>query len=506
MNYSLNKICIVIVMACYLPVFFLGLFDLDEGAFAATSLQMIKQNQYLVPYIGEELRLEKPIFTYWIQAISLSIFGANEFALRLPSVIASFFWGFYFADFVKRHIKNSSRSEIFLNLLTIPGIFIISFAATADAMLNLFITLLMISLFDYSEKKEDRFLIWSGIFVALGFLTKGLTIIAIGGMVALLYFIYQRKLRIFFSIIFSWKAWLAFFLVVSPWLVLIIQSLGLGELNYLFFGQTFGRFTNTFEKHDGPFFYYLFILPMLLLPYFWDAVKGLLNLKIRNNRFESFMFIWFVFVLVFFSFSSTKLPHYIVYGLTPLAYAIYKNHLSHINTKVNLLAVLFHATIWLMMLSLPFYLSYLASVQTNLEVSNVVLNEFENDVSLIIFILLLIVFFIFSYFLSFRLMFLKRISAIALLAVLSTKILPFVNDATQEDIRKVAFDAREISQEISMFKLNKPSFSFYADKISYRDLKEADIIFTRIDKIAYLDKKYEIISEHGNYLLLKIEQ
>ena len=103
-------------------------------------------------------------------------------------------------------------------------------------------------------------------------------------------------------------------------------------------------------------------------------------------------------------------------------------------------------------------------------------------------------------------MFLKRMSAIALLAVLSTKILPFINDATQEDIRKVAFDAREISQKISMFKVNKPSFSFYADKISYRDLKETDIIFTRIDKLAFLDEKYEIISEHGNYLLLKIEQ
>lgn len=492
-------------MLCYLPALFLGLFDLDEGAFAATSLQMIKQNQYLVPYIGEELRLEKPILTYWVQAISMSIFGANEFALRIPSVIASFFWGFYFADFVKRYIKNSSRSEIFLNLLTIPGIFIISFAATADALLNLFITLLMINLFDYSERKEDRFLIWSGIFVALGFLVKGLTIIALGGMVALLYFIYQRKLRIFFSIIFSWKAWLAFIIVAFPWLVLIIQNLGTSELTYLFFGQTFGRFTNTFEKHDGPFFYYLLILPILLLPYFWDAIKGLFNLHIRNNRFESFMFIWFIFVLVFFSFSSTKLPHYMIYGSTPLAYIIYKNHLNLINAKVNLSAVFFHSTLWLIILSIPFYLGYLASVQNNLEVSTFVLNEFEKDLSFVIFILLLIVFFIFSYFLSFRLMFLKRISALALLAILSIKILPFINEATQEDIRKVAFDAREIPQEISMFKLNKPSFSFYADKISYRDLTEADIIFTRTDKLVFLDQKYEIISEHGNYLLLRIK-
>ena len=47
--------------------------------------------------------------------------------------------------------------------------------------------------------------------------------------------------------------------------------------------------------------------------------------------------------------------------------------------------------------------------------------------------------------------------------------------------------------------------SFYADKISYRDLAEADIIFTRIDKLVFLDQKYEIISEHGNYLLLRIK-
>ena len=126
-------------------------------------LQMIKQNQYILPYIGEELRLEKPILTYWIQAISMHVFGVNEFALRFPSVVASFFWAFYFADFVKRYVKINSRSEIFINLLTIPGIFIISFAATAEALLNLFITLLMINIYDYSERKRQEVLnlVWN---------------------------------------------------------------------------------------------------------------------------------------------------------------------------------------------------------------------------------------------------------------------------------------------------------------------------------------------------------
>ena len=89
-----NKFLIFLIVLCYIPVLFLGLFDVDEGAFASTSLQMIKQKQYLVPTIGDELRLEKPILTYWVQVMSIYIFGPNEFALRLPSIIASFIWAY----------------------------------------------------------------------------------------------------------------------------------------------------------------------------------------------------------------------------------------------------------------------------------------------------------------------------------------------------------------------------------------------------------------------------
>ena len=325
-------------------------------------------------------------------------------------------------------------------------------------------------------------------------------------MISLIYFIYQRKLIIFFNIVFSWRSWLSFLIVVLPWVITLYQNIGLSELDYLFLGQTFGRFTNTFEKHDGPFFYYLLILPILLLPYFWDVLKGFSELNIRGNRFESFILIWFIFVLVFFSFSSTKLPHYLIYGTTPLAYLIYKNHQNLENSRVNLLAVFFHSFFWLIILSMPFYLSYLISVQQNYEVSDISLEEFKNDSSFIIFILLLILFFIFSFFLKFKLLFMKRISAISLLAILSVKILPLINESLQGDIRKVAFDAKTISSDISAFKLNKPSFSFYADKIFFRDLEEADIIFTRVDKLAFIVEEYEIISKHGNYVLLKIKQ
>lgn len=94
-----------------MPLLFLGLFDLDEGAFASTSLQMIKENQFVIPMIGDELRLEKPILTYWIQAASIMFWGANEFALRLPSVIASFFGPLVFQNLLNVMIKTRHHQK-----------------------------------------------------------------------------------------------------------------------------------------------------------------------------------------------------------------------------------------------------------------------------------------------------------------------------------------------------------------------------------------------------------
>ena len=498
-----NKFLIFLIVLCYIPVLFLGLFDVDEGAFASTSLQMIKQNQYLIPTIGDELRLEKPILTYWVQVMSIYIFGPNEFALRFPSIIASFIWAYSFSSFVNQHTRNVRRSEIFLNLLTLPGVFIMSSAATADAFLNLFITLLMINLFNYSIKKDDKLLIWSGIYVALGFLTKGLTIIAICGTVSLIYFLLKRKLLNFFTILLSWKAWLAFVIVVLPWFIFILNEIGISNLNYLFFGQTFGRFTNTFEGHEGPIFYYLIVIPFLILPYLIDVFKGIAKLNLRGNDFELFLFIWFVFVLIFFSLSSTKLPHYILYGVTPLAYVVHKNHLKIFRNKVSIFSTLFHCMVWLIVLSVPFYLNYLSSIKVSYDVSNAAIDNFLNDYTFIVPVLCLIVFFVISYFIGMKLMFMKRISALALVAVLGFKIMPFVNDATQADIKKIAFDAKELQGDVLMFRLNKPSFAFYADKISYRGSQTTNLIFTRVDKLIFLKIEYEIISQHGNYVLLK---
>jgi hypothetical protein len=67
----------------------LPLIDRDEPRFAEASREMIERGDYLVPHFNNQLRLDKPPFTYWVQVASYKIFGENDFAARFPSAVAA---------------------------------------------------------------------------------------------------------------------------------------------------------------------------------------------------------------------------------------------------------------------------------------------------------------------------------------------------------------------------------------------------------------------------------
>ena len=119
-----KKFFLPVLFFLYISILFLTLTDYDEGAFAATSLQMLRESQFFIPYLGDSLRLEKPILTYWIQVSSISLFGASEFALRLPSLVAAFLWAYIFGKFIKDKIPGKSQSNYIFTLLTLPGILV----------------------------------------------------------------------------------------------------------------------------------------------------------------------------------------------------------------------------------------------------------------------------------------------------------------------------------------------------------------------------------------------
>lgn len=66
----------------------------DEAFYAMAAQQMVINDHWLIPYIHRtparfEMFLHKPPLVYWLQAASMSVFGTNTFAVRLPSALAA---------------------------------------------------------------------------------------------------------------------------------------------------------------------------------------------------------------------------------------------------------------------------------------------------------------------------------------------------------------------------------------------------------------------------------
>ena len=500
-----RNIALLLLFICFIPILFLGIFDLDEGAFAATSLQMLMDKQYFIPTIGDDLRLEKPIMSYWIQTISISIFGANEFGLRFPSLIAALIWATSIAAFIKEQDRTIKGTNIFLIFFTLPGIFLISFAATADAFLNTLISLTFISFYKYSETEKASHLNNAAIFIGIGFLVKGLIIVFLTGIIFFLYLLFIGKLKIFFKAIMSYKPWAIFFLIIIPWTAVILLRLDFDAFVYLFFGQSFGRFSNTFESHTGPIYYYLIMLPFLILPFFTDFLKGFFSSKFKSNKLDMFFGIWFLFVLIFFSFSSTKLPHYLIYGLAPAVYFIERYHINAAGKSLSLFAFIFQILIWSFLLVIPFYLSYLTEVMQTYEVSLNAIKSFANDLSYQILIGITLFCISICFFLKYDNVKVKKFSALAFIVILSFKIAPFLHSATQGDIKELGLYARAGDKQVSMYKVNKPSYAFYAQKKSFRGLRSNSLILTRKDKLELVDQPFEVVRESENYLIIEIK-
>src|SRR5690349_23574644 len=70
---------------------FLGsvtLWNIDEGRIAEVSREMAVTGDYVVPRIGGVPFASYPPLLYWLDAMSGSLFGFNEFAMRLPGALA----------------------------------------------------------------------------------------------------------------------------------------------------------------------------------------------------------------------------------------------------------------------------------------------------------------------------------------------------------------------------------------------------------------------------------
>ncbi len=482
-----------------------SLFDLDEGAFGEATREMVTSGNYLTTYLNGELRFDKPILIYWLQALSLTLFGHNEFALRLPSSLAATLWAFLLYRFTKEFFSQQSAIMAAFMMATALQIGVIAKAAIADSLLNLLIAATMFLFYRYTLRPDRLSLYGIYILTALGALTKGPVAIMIPLVVSFLFLVSTGRFKLWIDMVFDLKGIALFLLVAAPWYILEYLDQGQKFIDGFFLKHNLDRFNSSFEGHSGSFLYYIPVLLVGLLPYTLLLLRALRDMRSKfSDDLMRFLLIWSLFVFLFFSFSGTKLPHYVIYGYTPLFILMALAIPSVKSDKLLLLPpLLLFAALLLVPVLLPFVQPAIKHPFTRLMLENAA-SEFGWQwfaffLSMIAFTLWLM-----------RTRTLERNSkliAIGLATVITTssQVFPVYAAIAQTPIKEAALLAKSNQLSVHLWKLNTPSFIFYREMIVSRDKPiHGEVVLTRKNHLVELGDTVILYEKHG-IILAKVK-
>lgn len=299
----------------------IALMEPDEGRNAEVAREILATGDWLTPHLNFVRYLDKPILFFWADAVSLKVFGVNEFAARFPSALAALI-GVIAVYFLGRRMFGE-RAGLFSGLIlaTSPLYTGLGRIVIFDMMLTAFITLTMLFWylgFTEEEKRKKRlFFLLSWAAMAFAVLTKG----PIGAVFPLgiigLFLLMTRDIKRIREMELLWGP-LLFLAIAGPWYLLV--SIRNPEYPYYFFiSEHLLRYATTKFHRVKPFWYYFPIVIGGLLPWVFflpSAIRRFLQNGRECDRGEKaallLLGIWALLIFLFFNFSKAKMPMYIL--------------------------------------------------------------------------------------------------------------------------------------------------------------------------------------------------
>ncbi|HLM59474.1 MAG TPA: glycosyltransferase family 39 protein, partial [Pyrinomonadaceae bacterium] len=343
-----------------IAVYFFGLtiplLGPDEPRYSQVAREMFLRGDWVTPTLGGANWFEKPALLYWLQIASYNLFGVSEFAARFGSAI--FGLGTIFSLWIlgRRSSAVSRQSSIakttdngqrttddfanWLALIAASSIGLLAFSrgASFDIVLTFPMTASLVAffIFDQSEKKSGfafhLSLFAFYFFIGLALLAKGLIGIVFPFAIVTFYFALSRKLpnKTFIFSLF-WGTIISL-IIASLWYVPMYLAHGWTFIDEFFIQHHFQRFTSDKYQHYQPFWFFFLVLPLMTLPWLpfflasiWRIFKGVFprgdaespgeKISASHSPLSTFAFAWLLVPLVFFTFSGSKLPGYILPAL-----------------------------------------------------------------------------------------------------------------------------------------------------------------------------------------------
>jgi len=304
-----------------------GIYSAQEGRAALVARQMIEGGNWMHLNIKGAHNTEKPIMCYWFYAMSGSIFGVNEFSVRLPSILAGLATVLMTCALGARMYGLRTGLLAGYILASMMGFVNLSRLARIDIVLCAFHTGAMYLLYTgYFEKMKANWHLYL-FYVVLGVsvMVKGPVSVGVVAITVIVLAAKERNWKIFWELK-PISGLLIGLGINAPWY--IYEGIRTGGAFYkdFFLEQNLARFTGINMSYRGgrrqSYFYYIpklliFALPWsLLMPFvFYNYRKKFLKLKPSTY----YLLIWFLVVFVFFSLAAIKRGDYLLPLFAPMA-------------------------------------------------------------------------------------------------------------------------------------------------------------------------------------------
>jgi 4-amino-4-deoxy-L-arabinose transferase-like glycosyltransferase len=303
----------------------------DEGRYSEISREMAATGDWITPRLNGIKYFEKPPLQYWATALAFEVFGVNEYAARLYTILCGLLTLLLVGYTGLRLAGPPLAFMAMLVLASSPYFLTMGGVVTLDMGLTLWTTLTFCAFVlaerpGATDRERRRWMLTMWAAGGAAMLSKGLVAIVFPAAAFGMHAILKRDLGVLRRMHWGWG--LAIFAAITlPWFVAV--SIANPQFpGFFFVHEHFARFLTHVHRRTEPWWYFIpifvvlgFLLWMLALP---GAVRGAWRDPARRPETPALQAatLWAFFVVAFFSASGSKLPSYVLPALPPFALVV----------------------------------------------------------------------------------------------------------------------------------------------------------------------------------------
>jgi 4-amino-4-deoxy-L-arabinose transferase-like glycosyltransferase len=310
------------------------LLDPDEGRYAEIPREMHVSGDWVTPRFDGLKYFEKPPLQYWATAAVYSVAGVSEWSSRLWSASLGLLCLALTCGWTRALYGTAAALSALLALAVSPYFLVVSHLNLLDAGFTFWLTAAVFAFTraqtaPESSASERRWMLTAWGLAALAVLSKGIVVGVLAAGTLIIYTLIERDAR-------PWRrlhplAGVALLLALAaPWFI-VVSVRNPGFARFFFVHEHFARFLTTVHQRAEPWWYFLPLLLLGVLPWIASLPRALAAAwreragevataaAARAFRPRRFLLIFAAVTLVFFSASGSKLAPYILPMFPPLA-------------------------------------------------------------------------------------------------------------------------------------------------------------------------------------------